>query len=249
MSLLRYALRSRVSTLVTRSSSNSSLKYWVLYLKPFKGGVTPSNSAVCRVSSYGIVHSHLSYSTTSVIRKTFEPDYLDSAGPVIPTYPPFNIQIRGYNFDILESFQSYVHNLAENMGVDVEDSWGVPAQTTKISTFYEGGTRVRDENNLNLYERNVQVVGLRSIDAPILFDYIRTCLPQGVYLSIHEHTQEHYEKRWIPDPFLNAIRTELKTDEEKMAEEKEKRAIKLETKQAKKQETLLKSLTDSTDKD
>ena len=26
----------------------------------------------------------------------------------------------GYNFDILESFQSYIHNLAENMGINVD---------------------------------------------------------------------------------------------------------------------------------
>merc|ERR1719402_538695 len=91
---------------------------------------------------------------------TFEPDYLDSAGPVIPTYPPLNIQMRGYNFDLLESFQSYVHNLAENMGVDVHDAWVTPPRTFKICTFFEEGTRVRDEHNLNLYERNVQVVGL-----------------------------------------------------------------------------------------
>jgi hypothetical protein len=26
--------------------------------------------------------------------KTFEPDYLDSAGPQVPTYPPLNIQVQ-----------------------------------------------------------------------------------------------------------------------------------------------------------
>ena len=33
---------------------------------------------------------------TGVCRRgTFEPDYLDSSGPVIPTYPPVNIQVKG----------------------------------------------------------------------------------------------------------------------------------------------------------
>jgi large subunit ribosomal protein L48 len=40
--------------------------------------------------------------------------------------------MKGYNFDILESFQSYVHNLAENMGVDVEDAWATPARSFKV---------------------------------------------------------------------------------------------------------------------
>ena len=38
----------------------------------------------------------------------------------------------------------------------------------------EGGTVTRDVYNISLYERNVQVVGLRSVDAPILLDTIRT---------------------------------------------------------------------------
>lgn len=188
-------------------------------------------------------------STSASLAKTFEPDYLDSAGPILPVYPPLNIQMKGYNFDILESFQSYVHNLAENIGVDVSDAWCTPPRTFKICTFYEEGVRVRDENKLNLYERNVQVTGLRSIDAPVLLDNIRTCLPEGVSLSVHEHTQEHYEERWIPDPFINAIREELLSDEERLAQEMEEKSLLKETKEARKQETLLKSLRDSDDDD
>ena len=44
--------------------------------------------------------------------------------------------MRGYNFDMLESFQSYVHNLAENMGVQVEEGWVTPAKSTKVSSFW-----------------------------------------------------------------------------------------------------------------
>ena len=113
------------------------------------------------------------FSTGGVSRGTFEPDYLDSSGPVVPTYPPINIQIKGYNFDVLESCQSYVHKLAENMGINVESAWATPAKTYSLNTFKEGGILVKDSYVLNLYERNVQLTGLRSIDAPILIDTIR----------------------------------------------------------------------------
>ena len=70
----------------------------------------------------------------------------------------------------------------------------------------------QDTYNLYLYERNVQVVGLRSIDAPILIDTIRTgqdtsyitfffhtrfvaALPEGVTLSVHGHTRDMEEER------------------------------------------------------
>jgi len=175
---------------------------------------------------------------------TFEPDYLDSSGPVIPTYPPINIQIKGYNFDILESTQSYIHNLAENMGINVENSWATPSKTYQITTFKEGGTIPKDVYNLNLYERNVQVVGLRSTDAPILIDTIRQVLPEGVTLNVHEHTRDMEEERWISDPFIDSLRTELDSKDEEKAAEKAKAEAKLEAKTQKKKELLLKSLRD-----
>ena len=39
--------------------------------------------------------TRMSLSSTSARLGTFEPDYLDSSGPVIPVYPPINIQIKG----------------------------------------------------------------------------------------------------------------------------------------------------------
>merc|ERR1711862_379809 len=43
--------------------------------------------------------------------KFFEPDYLDLTSHLPDVYPLVNIQLKGYNFDILESYQSFVHNL------------------------------------------------------------------------------------------------------------------------------------------
>ena len=39
--------------------------------------------------------TRMSLSSTSARLGTFEPEYLDSSGPVIPVYPPINIQIKG----------------------------------------------------------------------------------------------------------------------------------------------------------
>jgi large subunit ribosomal protein L48 len=177
-------------------------------------------------------------------RKTFEPDYLDSAVPQIPTYPEINIQMKGYDFDILESYQSFVHNLVENIGVNVSDAWVTPAKSYKLSTYLPGGTRIKTEYNLNIYERNVQVTNLRSIDAPVLIDSIRAGLPTGVQLSLHLHQQEDYEERFIPDPFINSIRTELAAgDEQLLAAREEKDAVNA-AKAARKQAAILQSLED-----
>lgn len=179
--------------------------------------------------------------------KTFEPEYLDSAVPEIPSYPPINIQMKSYNFDILESYQSYVHNTAENMGVDVPQTWATPAKSFKVSTFIEGSTRVKSEVNLNMFERNVQVVNLRTVDAPILIDTIRAALPQSVELAFHEHQVEFEEERWIPDPFINSLRDELYSGEEKLADEMLKKKAATAAKEARKTATLLQNLQEDED--
>ena len=85
--------------------------------------------------------------------------------------------MKGYDFQILESFQSYVHNLAENIGIDVSDSWATPATDWKIYTYAEESTAIKDTYTLHLYERNVQI-GNMSIG---LLMYIY----QGDYSIVH----------------------------------------------------------------
>ena len=76
------------------------------------------------------------------LRKTFEPDYLDVSANdtrIVRSLDMFrsilfqayasdiplasggrlNVQMCGYDFPLLESYQSFVHNLCENMGIDV----------------------------------------------------------------------------------------------------------------------------------
>jgi len=51
----------------------------------------------------------------------YEPDYLDMLRPDIPEYEEINVQMKGYDFAVLESFQKFVHNIAENMDIEVVD--------------------------------------------------------------------------------------------------------------------------------
>ena len=43
-------------------------------------------------------------------------------------------------------------------GVDVSLAWATPAQSLDLTSYHEGGTRPKDTFNVQLYERNVQVV-------------------------------------------------------------------------------------------
>jgi len=41
----------------------------------------------------------------------------------IPLYNTLNIQLKGYDFPVLESYQGFVHHIAEVMGVEVADGY------------------------------------------------------------------------------------------------------------------------------
>ena len=71
---------------------------------------------------------------------------LQAAGLIPTVHPKINIQLKGYDFGVLESYQSYVHNTAENIGIDVGEAWATSCtsfaahnyapQSTKISATY-----------------------------------------------------------------------------------------------------------------
>lgn len=73
-----------------------------------------------------------------------------------------------------------------------------------------------------MYERNIQLVNVETTDLPVLIDILRKTLPEGVKLSVHEHKPEHYEARFIPDPFIDGLRSELSEMDTRKREEVEK---------------------------
>nr|CAG4651534.1 EOG090X0MUO [Simocephalus serrulatus]SVE94665.1 EOG090X0MUO [Simocephalus serrulatus] len=139
----------------------------------------------------------------------FEPEYLDSKGPQIPLYEPLNVQIKSYDFTILEKFSGYIHKTAENMGLEVEDCWATPCKKYKIQNYKPFSTQTDSVYQLNLYERNVQIVDLPTTIAPIFFHIIQAALPEGVRLNIKHHDVADEELRYVPDLELKQLKDEL----------------------------------------
>lgn len=75
----------------------------------------------------------------------------------VPLYDTLNIQLRGHDFAVLENFQKFVHSIAKNADVDVEDCWGVPAQDIQVSTYKPNSEIVTNQYLLRNYERTVQI--------------------------------------------------------------------------------------------
>ncbi|XP_060849083.1 uncharacterized protein LOC132928435 isoform X2 [Rhopalosiphum padi] len=139
----------------------------------------------------------------------YEPDYLDMLKPDIPEYEKVNIQIKGYDFAILESFQKLVHTIAENMDLEVSDGWALPPKTINVKRFIANSENVETQYTLNVYERNIQVVDVPSTKLSLLIEVVEDSLPAGVKASIHRHTEEQETLRYIPDNELKTLKVQL----------------------------------------
>ncbi|KAF4524891.1 hypothetical protein B566_EDAN015547 [Ephemera danica] len=129
----------------------------------------------------------------------------------IPLYEVLNIQIKGYDYAILESHQKFVHMITTSMGLDVEDGWATPPQNFHIQKYKPQSTVVDGDYKLSIYERNIQVVDVPTTVFPILLSVLAASSPEGVTLNVHEHQPEHEEIRYVPDLELKQLKTQLDT--------------------------------------
>lgn len=80
----------------------------------------------------------------------------------VPLYDTLNIQLRSYDFPVVESYQKFVHTMLKNMDVDVEDGWAAPHQELQITNLKSRSEIVQAQYNLKLYERTLQITDVMS---------------------------------------------------------------------------------------
>ncbi|OUC47411.1 hypothetical protein D917_06945 [Trichinella nativa] len=131
----------------------------------------------------------------------------------LPSHGVVNVVIGGYDFVVLEHFQSYIHKLARLMGFRIANTWASPARKFQCTVYKIGSTAISDQFELPKYERNVQIEDFFSSTGSLLIDIIKTDLPEGVTLNIKPHTAADEEYRYIPDLELKEQQKLLETVE------------------------------------
>ncbi|KAI2805991.1 hypothetical protein RDWZM_009375 [Blomia tropicalis] len=145
------------------------------------------------------------------IKGVHEPEYLDYLRPQIPYYKLINIQIKGYDYAVLENYGSYLHRLSNKLGLKVSKFWCMPNTTKKIETLLPESSVVESTYELNLYERNIQIENISGRLMSLFVEVVHRSLPVGVYLSIHKHDERQHElSRYIEDHQLIEFKSELK---------------------------------------
>ncbi|KAL1236326.1 Large ribosomal subunit protein [Trichinella pseudospiralis] len=131
----------------------------------------------------------------------------------LPSHGAVNVFISGYDFVVLEHFQSYIHKLARLMGFKIANTWASPARSFKCTVYKIGSAAISDQFEFRKYERNVQIEDFFSSTGSLLIDIIKTDLPEGVTLNVKSHTKADEEYRYIPDLELKEQRKLLETVE------------------------------------
>lgn len=138
-----------------------------------------------------------------------EPPYLEAMKPEYPTYDVINVQMSGYDFPILESYQRFVHRIATSLDLDVSECWAHPPKKENIARYNPNSAVVNSEYKLTTYERFVQISDIQAPTYPVFLRFIQSGLPEGVTLSVVHHTDFLEESRYVPDKDLIDLKAEL----------------------------------------
>ncbi|XP_076230948.1 mitochondrial ribosomal protein L48 isoform X2 [Calliopsis andreniformis] len=158
---------------------------------------------MCSRSHHALTNKTFRYYTI------YMPPYLQVKKTEVPLYPTLNIQIRGYVFPLLESYQAFISKLTDVMDIDVEGGFAFPHQEFKIKKYKTRSSVVESEYNLKLYERDMQVSNISAIKCPIFIRILEATLPEGISLHINMYDPEIQKKRYIPDKELLDLKSEL----------------------------------------
>ncbi|XP_011694720.1 PREDICTED: uncharacterized protein LOC105454071 [Wasmannia auropunctata] len=141
----------------------------------------------------------------------YEPDYLETGKSKFPLLPMINVQIRGYDYPVLECYQSFVHKVADIIQIDVDNGWPLPPQEFKIQKYKTGTTAIVSEYSLKVYERNIQMSEVSCVKCSVLIRVLEAALPQGVSLNVNIYDPVVEGKRYIPDKELIDLKSTLET--------------------------------------
>lgn len=129
--------------------------------------------------------------------------------PKYPIYDVIDVKITGYDFPILESYQRFVHHVAESLDLDVSECWAHPPKKEQVVRYKPQTAVVESEYKLTTYERFVQICDIGAPTYPLFVRFIQSAIPEGVTLSVVHHTEVLEESRYIPDKDLLDLKTQL----------------------------------------
>ncbi|KAM9718241.1 large ribosomal subunit protein mL48 [Menidia menidia] len=116
-----------------------------------------------------------------------------------------NVAVSGYDMTVVEHYSQFIHNLCNRLGVKVAESYALPTEATEVLLVQEQGAKTYVDAVLKTHRRVVQVSSLDSTLCPVFMDVVLKNQPEGVQLSVKEHTEADYQARFKARPELEGL--------------------------------------------
>uniref|UniRef100_A0A8D2FB88 Small ribosomal subunit protein uS10 domain-containing protein n=1 Tax=Theropithecus gelada TaxID=9565 RepID=A0A8D2FB88_THEGE len=114
-------------------------------------------------------------------------------------YGILTIHLTAYDMTLAESYVQYVHNLCNSLSIKVEESYVMPTKTIEVLWLQDQVSKMFLDS----------ISGLRATFSEIFWEIIQSNLPEGVRLSVKEHTEEDFKGRFKARPELEELLTKL----------------------------------------
>ncbi|XP_046717459.1 39S ribosomal protein L48, mitochondrial [Silurus meridionalis] len=124
-------------------------------------------------------------------------------------YGVLNMSVSGYDMTLVEHYAQYIHKLCNRLNIKVTESYALPTKSTEVMVMPEQGTKMYIDALLKTYQRVVQISQMKAILAPILMEVLLKNQPEGVQLSINEHTEAEYKARFKARPELEGLLAQI----------------------------------------
>ncbi|XP_075948348.1 large ribosomal subunit protein mL48-like [Anarhichas minor] len=110
---------------------------------------------------------------------------------------------------LVEHYSQYIHNLCNRLGIKVAESYALPTKTTEVMLMQEQGTKMFVDAVLKTHSRVVQLSSLNATACPVLIDVLLKNQPEGVQLSVQEHTEADFHARFKGRPELEGLMAQM----------------------------------------
>lgn len=125
-------------------------------------------------------------------------------------YELVNLQLKGYDFVVLEKYQSYLHKTMKKLDFKVSKAWSAPHQDLQVENLADRSTAIEHSHKIKVYERNIQMKEALVTKLPILIDIIHSTMPPGVSFNMRRHTPEDEGRLYFKDSVLEKLKEDLK---------------------------------------
>lgn len=121
------------------------------------------------------------------------------------TYGTLNVKVSGYDMTVVEHYSQYIHNVCNRLGIKVAECYALPTKSTEVMLMQEQGTKMYVDAILKTHERVVQLSSLNATLCPVFMEVLLKNQPEGVQLSVREHTEADFQARFKSRPELEGL--------------------------------------------